>query len=114
MQKSSGPIVFFYLRHQSGIQARSTAEDLAAYVNLIEKAVDSFFTPLERRTNRELTIQLALTSTGHEVRFIAVPDLSADVTEDLHQQLESVPSPKVGGTVKLDFILSLWSVASNQ
>jgi len=99
---------------ERGLQERTTAEDLAAYVNAIESAVDTFFTPLERRTNRELTIQLALTTAEHEVRFIAVPDLSADVTEDLHERLESVPSPKVGGPVKLDLILSLWSVASKQ
>jgi len=102
------------LTSQHELEARSTAEDLAAYVNLIEKAVDTFFTPLERRINRELTIQLALTAAGHEVRFIAVPDLSADVAEDLHQRLESVPSPKVGGPVKLDFILGVWSAANKQ
>ena len=96
------------------LQERTTADDLAGYANLIEKAVDTFFTPLERRTNRELTIQLALTAAGHEVRFIAVPALSADAGEDLQKRLESVPSPKVGGPVKLDFILSLWSIASNQ
>ncbi len=96
------------------LQEHTTAEDLAAYVNAIEKVVDTFFTSLERRTNRELTIQLALSAAEHEVRFIAVPDLSADVAEDLHERLESVPSPKVGSPVKLDFILSLWSVASNQ
>jgi hypothetical protein len=102
------------LTSQHDLEARSTTEDLAAYSNAIENVVDTFFTPVERRTNRELTIQLALTTAGHEVRFIAVPDLSADVAEDLHERLESVPSPKVGGPVKLDFILSLWSVTSNQ
>jgi len=96
------------------LQERSTAEDLAGYVNLIEKAVDKFFTRLEPRTSHELTIQLALTATGHEVRFIAVPDLSADAAEDLHKRLESVPAPKVGDPVKLDFILGVWSAASKQ
>jgi len=109
---SSSRIVLLTSQHD--LEARSTAEDLAAYVNAIENVVDTFFTPLERRTNRELTIQLALTTAEHEVRFLAVPDLSPDVAEDLHERLESVPSPKVGGPVKLDFILSLWSVASNQ
>jgi hypothetical protein len=55
-----------------------------------------------------------LTTTGHEVRFNAVPALSADAAEDLHEWLESVPSPKVGGPVKFDFILVIWSVASKQ
>jgi hypothetical protein len=109
---SSGRTVFLTSEHD--LQERATAEDLARYVNLIEKAVDKFFAPLERTTSRELTIQLALTAAGHEVQFIAVPDLSADVAEELHERLESVPSPKVGGPVKLDLILSLWSVASNQ
>jgi hypothetical protein len=48
------------------------------------------------------------------VRFIAVPELSANVAEDLQQRLDSVPSPKVSGPVKFDFILSLWNVASIQ
>ncbi len=102
------------LTSQQDLQARSTAEDFAAYSNAIENVVDTFFTPLERRINRVLTIQLALTAAGHIVRFIAVPDLSAALAEDLHQRLESVPSPQVGGPVKFDFILSLWSVARKQ
>ncbi len=108
---SSSRIVLLTSDHD--LQERTTADDLAGYANLIEKAVDTFFTPLERRANRELTIELALTAAGHEVRFIAVPALSADAAEDLQKRLDSVPSPKVGGPVKLDFILSLWSVASN-
>jgi hypothetical protein len=60
------------------------------------------------------TIQLALTAAGHEVRFIAMPALSADAAEDLQKRLDSVPSPKVSGPVKLDFILSVWSVAHKQ
>jgi len=43
-----------------------------------------------------------------------VPDLSADTVEDLQKGLEILPSPKVGGPVKLDFILSVWGVASDQ
>ena len=105
---------FVLLTSEHDLQERTTAEDLAAYVNAIENVVDTFFTPLERRTNRELTIQLALATAKHEVRFISVPDLSADVAEDLHERLESVSFPKVGGPVKLDFILSLWSVARKQ
>ena len=96
------------------LQARCTAEDLAAYGNAIENVVDTFFTPLKGRISCELSIQLALTAAGHEVRFIAVPELSADVAEDLHKRLESVSSPKVGGPVKLDLILSVWSVARKQ
>ena len=102
------------LTSERDLQARTTAEDLASYLNAIGSAVDAFFTPPERRTKRELTIQLALTAKGHEVRIVAAPDLSADLEEDLRQRLESVPAPKVGGPVKLDYILSLWSVASTQ
>lgn len=102
------------LTSEQDLQARTTADDLGGYLNVIEKTVDTFFTHPERRINRELTIRLALTATEHEVQFIAVPDLSADVSEDLHERLESVRSPKVGGPVRLDLILSLWSIASNQ
>ena len=102
------------LTSEQDLQARTTADDLGGYLNVIEKTVDTFFTHPERRIIRELTIRLALTATEHEVQFIAVPDLSADVSEDLHERLESVRSPKVGGPVKLDLILSLWSIASNQ
>jgi hypothetical protein len=102
------------LTSEQDLQARTTADDLGGYTNVIEKTVDAFFTHPDRRINRELTIQLALTATEHEVRFIAVPDLSADAAEDLQRALECVPAPKVGGPVKLDLILSLWSVASNQ
>jgi hypothetical protein len=101
------------LTSQHELEARSTAEDLAAYVNAIENVVDTFFTPLGRRISCELTIQFALTVAGHEVRFIAA-DLSADAAEDLHKRLESVTAPKVGGPVKLDLIIAVWSVASNQ
>jgi hypothetical protein len=109
---SSSRIVL--LTSERDLQARTTAEDLASYVNAIGNAVDAFFTPSERRTSRELTIQLALTAEGHEVRVPALLDLSAEVIEDLHQRLESVPAPRVGGPVKLDYILSVWSVASTQ
>jgi hypothetical protein len=102
------------LTSQHDLEARITAEDLAAYGNAIGNVVDTFFTPFQRRISCELTIQLALTAAGHEVRFIAVPELSANVAEDLQQRLDSVPSPKVSGPVKFDFILSLWSVASIQ
>jgi hypothetical protein len=96
------------------LEARSTAEDLAAYVNAIENAVDTFFTRLESRINLELTIRLALTAAGHEVRFVAMPDLREHVAEDLHKQLERVPAPKVGGPVKLDLMLSVLSVAKKR
>ena len=102
------------LTSDQDLQAYTTAEDLAGYVNAIESAVDTFFAPPERRNRHELTIQLALAAEGHEVRIVAAPVLSADVEEDLQKRLESVPAPKVGGPVKLDFILSVWSVASVQ
>ena len=73
--------------------------------------------PLENATfarGHAASIQLALTAAGHEVRFIAVPELSADVAEDLHKRLDSVSSPKVGGPVTLDLILGIWRVARRQ
>lgn len=102
------------LTNQPDLAARTTAEDLAAYVNAIEKVVDGFFTPLDRKTSRELTIHLALTPTGHEVRVVAVPELSEAVAEDLNKRLGSVPAPRVGGPVMLEFIPSVWKAASNQ
>jgi enamine deaminase RidA (YjgF/YER057c/UK114 family) len=109
---SSSRIVLLISEHD--LQERTTAEDLAAYLNAIENVVDTFFTRLEATTNLELTIQLALTAAGHEVRFIAVPNLREHVAEDLHQRLESVLSPKVGGLVKLDFILGVRGATSKQ
>jgi hypothetical protein len=109
---SSSRIVL--LTSEQDLEARTTADDLGGYLNVIEKTVDTFFTHPERRINRQLTIRLALTATEHEVQFIAVPDLGGDVSEDLHERLESVRSPIVSGHVKLDLILSVWSVASNQ
>jgi hypothetical protein len=109
---TSSRVVLLTSDHE--LEERTTAEDLAGYANLIEEAVDTFFALLEQRTNRELTIRLALTATGHEVRFIAVPDLSADAAEGLQKCLESMPAPKVRGPVKLDLIMAVWSVANKQ
>lgn len=112
MAVSSTGIVL--LTSERDLGERTTAEDMAGYTDLIEKAVDTFFASLEPRTPRELTIQLALTAAGHEVRMIAVPDLSTDVAEDLHSRLESVPAPKVRGPVTFDFVLTIWSPTSKQ
>jgi len=98
------------LTSERQLAARTTAEDLAGYVNRIEDAVDAFFAPQEERTKRELTIQLGLTQEGHEVRFAAVPDLTADMEADLDNRLDKVPAPKVGGPVKLELILSIWGM----
>jgi hypothetical protein len=64
------------LTSQQDLQARSTAEDLAA--------------------------------------FVAVPALSADAAEGLQERLEGVPPPKVGGPVRIDLILGIWSASSQQ
>jgi len=109
---SSSRIVLLTSEHE--LQERATVEGLAGYLNAIENVVDTFFTRLEARTNLELTIQLALTAAGHEVRFTAVPNLREHFAEDLHKRLESVPSPKVGGPVKLDFILGVRGETSKQ
>ena len=71
---------------------------------------DAFFAPEERRTRRELTIQLALTP-GHNVVFVVMPALSADQNADLDNRLIKVPAPKVGGPVKLELILSVWALS---
>jgi hypothetical protein len=94
------------------IAARTTAEDLADYVNTIQDTVDAFFASQMQRIKHELTIQLALKQEGHEVRFVAVPNLSAQMNEDLQDQLEKVAEPKVRGPVTLELILTVWGVAS--
>ncbi len=102
------------LNTEQEIQARATVKELAGYLNAIEKEVDTFFTPVEQRTQREITIRLALTPAGHEVGFMTVPDLSANDAEGLHKRLQSVAAPKVAGPVKFESILKVWSVASKQ
>jgi hypothetical protein len=51
---------------------------------------------------------------GNKIQFVAAPDFTADGARQLLTQLESVPAPKVGGQVKLEYILSLWGVAAKQ
>jgi len=102
------------LTSERDLQARTTAHDLGDYVNAIADVVDSFFTPPEKRTKRELAIHLALTTGGSEVRVVAVPELSTEDEASLQPRLESVRAPKVGGTVKLEYILSVGNVASQQ
>ena len=99
------------LTSEPQLAARTTAEDLAGYVKRIEDAVDGFFASQEQRTRRELTIQLGLTPEDHEVRFAAVPDLTADMAADLDNQLDRVPVPKVRGPVKLELILIVWGIS---
>ena len=79
-------------------------------MNAIGDVVDTFFTSPGRRAKRELTIHLALTGEGNEVRIVAVPDLSVDDEQELQKRLLSVSPPKVGGSVKLDYILNVWGV----
>jgi hypothetical protein len=109
---SSSRIVL--LTGQQDLQAYTTAEDLVAHTNNVEKAVDTFFTHLEPRTNREITIQLELTSKGSAVRFVAVPALDTKAAGELRDRLRCVPAPKVGGPVKFDLILKIWGIASKQ
>ena len=92
------------------LQARTTAEDLGTYVNAIGDVVDAFFTPPSRRAKHELTIHLALLAEANEVRIVAVPNLSVDDEQDPQKRLLSVSPPKVGGSVKLDYILNVGGV----
>lgn len=102
------------LTSEQELQAHATVKDLAGYLNAIEKEADTFFTSVEQRTQREITIRLALTPAGHEVGFTAVPDLSANDAEGLYKRLQNVVPPKVAGPVKFESILNVWSVASKQ
>jgi hypothetical protein len=109
---SSSRIVL--LTDRRDLEEYTTAQDLGAYTNNVEKAVDTFFTHLEPRTNRELTIQLELTSKGSVVRFVAMPELDAKAEGELREGLNCLPAPKVGGPVKLDLILKIWGIATKQ
>jgi hypothetical protein len=102
------------LTSEQDMQARTTGEDLAGYSNLLEKAVDTVFTALEPRTHREIVIQVAMTSTGREVQFIAKPELGADVAKELRARLEKVKAPRVGGAVKFEMLLTVWGISRNQ
>jgi len=102
------------LTSEQDLQALTNADDLAGYANAIEKVVDAFFTPPERRTKRDLTIQLAMTPGGHEVKIAADPNLSADDEQDLWKKLRDVAAPKVGGPVKFDYILNVWAPGRQQ
>jgi hypothetical protein len=100
------------LTSEREIAARTTTEALGDYINTMADTVDTFFSAQEQRTTRELAIQLALRQEGHEVRFVVVPDLSAEMNTELLNRLEGVPAPKVGGPVKLELILSVWGTFS--
>jgi hypothetical protein len=109
---SSSRIVL--LTGRQDLEAYATAEDLGGYTNIMEKAVDTFFTHLEPRSNRELTIQLELTPNGSTVRLAAVPELDTKAEGELREGLKCLPAPKVGGPVKLDLILKIWGIATKQ
>jgi hypothetical protein len=102
------------LTPERDVEARITVEDLAGYSNMLEKAVDTFFTAHEPRTYREIGIQVAMASTGREVQFRATPDLEADAAEELLARLEKVNAPRVGGPVKFEMLLTVWGISSNQ
>jgi hypothetical protein len=102
------------LTPEQDVQACITVEDLAGYSNMLEKTVDTFFTADEARTNREIAIQIAMTSTGHQVQFVAEPDLGADAAEELLARLEKVNAPHVGGPVKFEMLLTVWGINRNQ
>jgi len=96
------------------LQTYTTVHELVEYLKSIKKAVDTFFAPQERETSREIAIQLLLTVGGHEVKLAVKPDLTADVADDLRHKLQSVPAPKVGGPVKLEYILNIGNVSGEQ
>ena len=102
------------LTSERDLQTYTNAADLAGYINSIEKAVDTFFASPERRTSREIAIQLSLTVKGHDIEIAAKPELTTDVAGDLRYRLENVPAPRVRGPVRLDYLLSVWNVPQKQ
>ena len=93
------------------LKERTTAEDLGRYAKEIENAVDTFFAFPQRRTQRTLTIQLALMREGSKIQFVATPELTSEDTHELLNRLESVSAPQVTDVVKLEDIATLWSSA---
>ena len=87
------------------LAARTSAEDLAAYLERIEDALEAFISSQKEKTKRELTVHLDLDVNGHTVVFAANPDFASDQHATLEDILNQVPAPKVSGPVKLEFIL---------
>ena len=102
------------LSDEQALEAYTTGDDLGGYIVEVEKAVDAFFTYLEPRIDRDLALQLELNPKGHSVRFVAAPGLDIKAGGKLRESLESVRAPTVGGPVKLDLILKVWGIASEQ
>lgn len=102
------------LNDEQALQAYTSGDDLGRYIVEAERVVDAFFTSVEPRIDRELSIQLELNSKGHSVGFVAVPELDTKAAGELRERLESVQAPTVGGPVKLDLILKVWGIASKQ
>ncbi len=96
------------LSSEQTIQEYIAVDDLAGYAREVEKSVDAFFTCLEPRINRELAIQLELTSKGHSVRFVAAPELETKAGRQLSKRLECVGTPTAGGPVKFELIFNIW------
>jgi hypothetical protein len=109
---TSGSIVL--MTAEQNIQAHTTVENLSGYLNAIENTIDMFFIPAERRLKRKVTIHLAFTVDCNEIRIVVTPNLTADDEQDLRKLLGNIVSPKVSGSVKLDYILNVWSAPGKQ
>jgi hypothetical protein len=101
------------LSSESDLPARTTVQELADYVKAIETKIDVFFVSEDSQIRRELTIHIALTSTGHQLGLVASPELKTGTSSDLTKLLESVPAPKTKGPVEFDDILTLWDPSPN-
>jgi hypothetical protein len=96
------------------LRERTTAEDVAGYVNKIGNVVEKFFAFSHRMTQREVAVHIALMQNGSTIRFVATPDLTPEDTQEFQAHLESVRAPKVTGLVKVEYLASLWKPAVRQ
>jgi TonB family protein len=99
----------FLLSSEEDIAARIKVEALANYTKAIAEALDKFFSQGDQHVSRKLTVHLALDKNSHDVRAVAVPQLSNDAAEALRRLLVSVPAPGSGGPVALDYVVTLWA-----
>jgi hypothetical protein len=97
------------LLDQREIEAHITTENLANYLKAVEATVESFFAPLDRRGQRDVSIRFDLQADRGAIQIAVHPELDPKLFAALHQQIAAVPQAKVSGSVKLDLLLSVWA-----
>ena len=97
------------LLDQREIESHITTENLTNYLKAVEATVESFFAPLDRRGQRDVSIRFDLQADRGAIQIAVHPELDPNPFAALHQQIAAVPRAKVSGSVKLDLLLSVWA-----